>query len=168
MCLHLNRSGSCSSTFSPDSAKKPTLKQLKAFHKVSERRMENDSDDPSTQVLVWDCSGHKKLKMPIGELYDKVGKTARPSPIWKHSMRISRIRERQAGAHSQERPCELSRSNFRFVDPPAHTAHLWPISDVIYSGRFVAFTKSLESLNASHSAFVHKCLSFASGSVWNF
>jgi hypothetical protein len=130
--------------------------------------MENDSDDPSTQVLVWDCSGHKKLKMPIGELYDKVGKTARPSPIWKHSMRISRIRERQAGAHSQERPCELSRSNFRFVDPPAHTAYLWPVSDVIHSGRFVAFAKSLESLNASHPAFVHKCLSLLAGRSGTF
>jgi hypothetical protein len=43
--------------------------------------MENDGDDLSTQVLVWDCSDHKRLKMPIQELYDKVGKTARPSPI---------------------------------------------------------------------------------------
>lgn len=144
MCLHLNRSGSCFSTSSPDTAKKPTLKQLKAFHKVSERRMENDGDDLSTPVLIWDYSDHKRIKMPIQELYDKVGKTARPSPIWKHSMRISRIRECQAGAHSQERPCELSRSNFRYVDPPAHTADLWPISDVVYSGHFIAFAKSLE------------------------
>jgi hypothetical protein len=36
--------------------------------------MDNESSDPSTQVLVWDCSGDKRLKMPIGELYDKVGK----------------------------------------------------------------------------------------------
>ena len=38
--------------------------------------MENGGDDSSTQVLVWDCCGHKRLKMPIRELYDKVGKTA--------------------------------------------------------------------------------------------
>lgn len=35
--------------------------------------MSNENNDPSKQVLVWDCSGDKKLKMPIGELYDKVG-----------------------------------------------------------------------------------------------
>jgi hypothetical protein len=145
MCLHLNRSGSCFSTSSPKSAQKPTLKQLKAFHKVSERQMDPDGDDPSTQVLVWDCTRHRKLKMPIGELCDKVGKAARPSPYSKHSMRISRPRERQAGAHSQERPCEHSGCNFRFVHPPAHTACLWPIPDVVYSRCFVASTKSSEA-----------------------
>jgi hypothetical protein len=50
--------------------------------------MDADGDDTSTQVLVWDCSGPRKLKMPIRELYDKIGKTTRPSPISKHSMRI--------------------------------------------------------------------------------
>jgi len=35
--------------------------------------MDPDGDDPSTQVLVWDCTRHRKLKMPIGELCDKVG-----------------------------------------------------------------------------------------------
>jgi hypothetical protein len=35
--------------------------------------MSNENNDPSKQVLVWDCSGDKKFKMPIGELYDKVG-----------------------------------------------------------------------------------------------
>jgi hypothetical protein len=35
--------------------------------------MSNENNDPSKQVLVWDCSGDKKLKMSIGELYDKVG-----------------------------------------------------------------------------------------------
>jgi hypothetical protein len=43
--------------------------------------MDNESADPSTQVLVWDCSGDKRLKMPIKELYDKVGTTIRPSSI---------------------------------------------------------------------------------------
>jgi|ERR1700733_9911708 hypothetical protein len=145
MCLHLNRSGSCSSTSSPKSAQNPTLKQLKAFHKVSERQMDTGGDDPSTQVLVWDFSGHRKLKMPVGELYDKVGKTACPSPYSKHSMRISRIREHQEGAHSQERSCEHSRCNFRFVLPPAHTAYLWPIPDVVCNRRFVAFAKLSEA-----------------------
>ena len=147
MCLHLNRSGSCFSTSSPKSAQTPTLKQLKAFHKVSEREMDTDGDDPSTQVLVWDCSDHRKLKMRIGELYDKVGKTACLSLYSKHSMRISRIRERQAGAHSQERPFEHSRYNFRFVHPPAHTACLWPIPDVVCS-RFV-ICRVVGSLNSS-------------------
>jgi hypothetical protein len=74
-------------------------------------------------------------------------------------MRISRIRERQAGAHSQERPCELSRCNFRFVHPPAHTAHLWPISDAVHSRRFVAFAKSLEaSTQVTQLSHISVCL----------
>jgi hypothetical protein len=42
--------------------------------------MDTGDDDPSTQVLVWDCSDCKRLKMPIRELYNKVGKTALLSP----------------------------------------------------------------------------------------
>jgi len=84
--------------------------------------------------------------------------------IWKHSMRISRIREHQAGAHSQERPCGLSRSKFRFVHPPAHTAYLWPISDAVYSGRSVAFTKSLEaSMQVTQLSHICICLCWRVG-----
>ena len=67
------RSESCLSASSKGSAKKPTSKERKGLHQIPERRTSDETNDPTMQVLVWDRGGDKKLKMPIGELYDKVG-----------------------------------------------------------------------------------------------
>ena len=68
------RSDSGLSVSSKGSAKKPTHKERKGLHHTPDRRTTDETNDPKMQVLVWDRGGDKKLKMPIGELYDKVGK----------------------------------------------------------------------------------------------
>jgi hypothetical protein len=65
--------------------------------------MENESTDPSTQVLVWDHGDNKRLKMPLGELYDKVGKTIRSRSTSEALMEDFRNRECQKGATAKDR-----------------------------------------------------------------
>ena len=65
--------------------------------------MENESTNPSTQVLVWDRSDDKRLKMPLGELYDKVGKTIHSRSISEALREDFRNRECQKGANAEDR-----------------------------------------------------------------
>lgn len=77
-----SRSDSCFSTSSKGSTKK-LAKERKRLDKTVWGQRNTDFSDPSKQVLVWDCNGRKKLKMPIGELYDKAGKSHSRPLFWR-------------------------------------------------------------------------------------